>query len=307
MSKIENHSIFGNYKQVENRVTAALLQIFKIGGTNFIGNVISQIDEIDFPSSEINIVTQEREKSNVYDGLLECNFSFRVLVESKIELGDINKEQLRSLIKNACNETDYILYITPHGKKPKTLCDKDKNISWVNWKDLNTILTNYDTENEVLCFLIQEFEKFIDFLNLLEIDNPENRVQIVAGSYGEPKALQYGFYACQNHRSRKNSRYLAFYNKSKINTLFEIIGEPLNDCNLLELNDVKMKEYLSKYEPNYTYNDKRQFYRLKLIKENLNIKHDKRNANGKKVAYTMGVFRYTNIDKLYSAKTTEDL
>jgi len=34
--KIEDISIFGEYKQAENRVTAAFLQICKVGGEDFI-------------------------------------------------------------------------------------------------------------------------------------------------------------------------------------------------------------------------------------------------------------------------------
>lgn len=307
MSKIESHSIFGNYKQVENRVTAALLQIFKAGGTEFIGNVISQIDEIEFPSSEITIVTQEKEKNNVYDGLLECNFSFRVLVESKIDTNKINNRQLNGLIKNAKSPNDYILYITPDNNKPKELLNDFKQIYWVNWKQINEILKGLCSDEELLSFLILEFEKYLDFLNLLDVISPEQRVQIAAGSFGEPIALKYGFYACQNHRTIKKSKYLAFYNNRGIHSLFEIIQNPINDCNLLTLDDKNIKQYISEYEPNYRNSDKRLFFKLKLIKRDLSIKHNGINSKGKKTAYTMGVFRYTTIEKLYNAKTTEDL
>ena len=84
MSKIENHSIFGSYSQNENRVTAALLQILKVGGTEFISDFIGSIEEVEFPSKEISITTQIGEENNIYDGLLECDFSFRIFIESKI-------------------------------------------------------------------------------------------------------------------------------------------------------------------------------------------------------------------------------
>jgi hypothetical protein len=307
MSKIENHSIFGNYNQIENRVTAALLQILKIGGTEFIGNLISQIDEIEFPSSEINIVTQEKEKHNVYDGLLECNFSFRVLVESKIELEKIKQSQLEGLIKNAVNPTDYILFITPDHSKPTVLDQYEQKIYWANWKKINEILKEINTKQEPLNFLINEFEKYLEFLKLLNVVSREQRVQIAAGSYGEPTALEYGFYACQNYRTYKESKYLAFYNNRGIHTLFEIIGDPINNCDLSKLEDSRVKAYLSTHEPNYSSRDKRQFYHLKLVKGNLTIKHTGKNKKGKMTAFTMGVFRYTTIDKLLKAKSTEEL
>ena len=304
MGKIENHSIFGNYSQTENKVTAALLQILKVGGTEFIAKVISEIDEIDFPSSEINIITQEKENRNVYDGLLECAFSFRVLVESKIKLESINKTQLAGLIDNAQGTTDYILYITPDNKKPNELCDNSK-IYWSNWSKINEILKETNPKTEPINFLINEFEKYLESLELL--DSSEQRVQIAAGSWGEPIALKYGFYACQNNRTRKDSKYLAFYNCGGIHTLFEIVGEPQNDCDLSKSEDETIKKYLEVADPNYIRGSFRQFYPLKLVSNTLNIKHLGKNKKGKGSAYTMGVFRYTTIDKIKGAKTTDEL
>ncbi len=304
MSKIENYSIFGNYKQEENRVTAALLHILKIGGTEFIGNVISEIEEIDFPSSEINIITQERESNNIYDGLLECNFSFRVLVESKVKTNSVKTKQLKGLISNAKECNGIVLYITPDSSKPKELDNSEIKIYWANWKEINRILKEINNKTEPLNFLILEFEKYLDSLNLLEVIDKEDRVQIVAGSRGEPIALKYNFYACQNYRTYRPSRYLAFYNNRGIHSLFEIIGVPIDNTDLSSIEG--LKEYLQKYEPNYSRIDRRQYYKLKFIKK-LNINHDKVNSDGKRTAYTMGVFRYTTISKINIAQTTDDL
>ena len=304
MSTISDLSVFGNYSQNENRVTAALLHIFKLGGTEFIGNVISELDEIDFPSSEIQITTQTKENSNIYDGLLECNFSFRILIESKITHEAINPKQLEGLIKNSVNPSDYILYITTDYKKPKLLEGIEK-VYWTNWKEILAILIRVAPEKETLNFLIGEFEKFLDALNLLDVVTDEDRVQIAAGSLGEPIALEYNFYACQNNRNTRKSKYLAFYNKGGIHTLFEIIGEPINDYNLLK--NAEISGYIEKYEPNYTESNYRQFYKLKLLKDNLNIENDQINKNGKSTPFTMGSFRYTTIQKLLNAKTTGDL
>lgn len=303
MSKIESHSIFGNYSQTENRVTSAFLQILKIGGTDFIGKVISQLDDIEFPSSEINVVTQEKENKNVYDGLLECNFSFRVLVESKIKSEKINKVQLDGLLKNINHPSDYIIYITTDNKKPEIFKDIDK-VYWSNWKNILEILQELNPKTEPINFLINEFEKYLDFLNLLEVVNDDQRVQIAAGSYGEPIALKYNFYACQNHRTYRKSKYLAFYNNRGIHNLFEIIGDPINDYDLSS--NQELDDYLKTHEPNYIEKDKRQFYKLKFI-ESLDIKHNGKNKKGKKTAYTMGVFRYTTIDKIRTEKTTDNL
>lgn len=306
MSKIESQSIFGHYSQIENRVTAALLQIFKMGGTEFIGRVISQIDDIEFPSSEINVITQEKEEKNVYDGILYCNFSFRILVESKVKNEFINPIQLEGLLRNAQNPYDFILYITPDNCKPKILENNSPKIYWVNWKSINDILKAENNNSEPLNFLIHEFEKYLDFLRLLEVINKDQRVQIVAGSYGEPVGLKYSFYACQNNRTIKECKYLAFYNNGGIHSLFEIVEGPINNIDLSKVDNERVKQYLNEYEPNFK-TDYRQYYKLELIRSDLNIENVNKSKTGKNAAYTMGVFRYTTLDKLTNASTTADL
>ena len=173
MSKIENHSIFGSYSQNENRVTAALLQILKIGGTEFISDFIASIEEVEFPSKEINITTQTGEENNVYDGLLECDFSFRIFIESKIGNNKVDKKQLNGLIQNAqLHPKTYIIYITSDSKKPQILKDKVNDVErlfWINWKQVNDILKNeiVKPESEVLSFLITELKNCLKNLTYL--------------------------------------------------------------------------------------------------------------------------------------------
>ena len=59
--KIEDISIFGEYKQAENRVTTAFLQICKVGGENFIRFLTNQLN-IQLPSSEIEIQLRNNQK-----------------------------------------------------------------------------------------------------------------------------------------------------------------------------------------------------------------------------------------------------
>jgi len=323
MGKIENHSVFGRYSQTENKVTAALLQILKVGGTDFTEKFMNQIlddSDMSFPTSEIRVSTQKKENENVYDGLLECDFSFRVLIESKIKNESVNEVQLKGLIENAKSAPNsYIIYITTDNKKPEKL-EGIEQLFWLNWAEVMEILKEIlkdekpRPQSEVLSYLIDEFEKFIDYLKL--IATPKNRVQIVAGGFGESIAKDYLFYACQNNRGRKESGYLAFYRNKAIKTLF-IIDKVENDKDLREIakNNDKVRQYLDEKEPNYQ-GDKRQFYKLREVTVKdleslkieevpvINIVHETR---GRGKAYTMGAFRYTTIDKFIKAKTTEEL
>ena len=67
--KIEHISIFGEYKQAENRVTAAFLQICKIGGEDFIRFLANQL-AIQLPSSDIEIHSQVKGVVSLPDSLL---------------------------------------------------------------------------------------------------------------------------------------------------------------------------------------------------------------------------------------------
>jgi hypothetical protein len=58
-TRIESISIFGEYSQPENRVTAALLQILKAGGEELIRH-ISHTFGFSLPSSDISITAQHK-------------------------------------------------------------------------------------------------------------------------------------------------------------------------------------------------------------------------------------------------------
>jgi len=160
-------SVFGEYRQVENRITAALLHIFKVGGEPLMRDVLSEIG-VKLPSSDIEIFCQHKENESIPDGHLESNFSFRLLIESKINKGGaINKQQLdnhKSTIRRDHN--DFLLYITTHDEKPKEL----DNIAWTNWLKLQTRLENYTSgqnSGELLEFLISNFRTLLENQDLL--------------------------------------------------------------------------------------------------------------------------------------------
>lgn len=159
--KIEDISIFGEYKQAENRVTAAFLQICKIGGEDFIRFMTSQLN-IQLPSSEIEIQSQVKGTESVPDGLLESNFSFRLFVESKIAQNSINEKQLTGHKSQIKSNTDFLIYITPDESKPTIL----GQVNWTNWITVINIFNDYlqssQSENkQLLEFLIEHFNTLV--------------------------------------------------------------------------------------------------------------------------------------------------
>lgn len=225
---ISTYSIFGEYKQPENRVTAALLHILRIGGECLIKEMLRE-DWFPLPDSDIKVETQVGNAESIPDGKLSCSFNFQLFIESKVQINAINQKQLDNHRRQISidNGNDRLIYITPDSTKPKELGEGEL---WYNWKRIVDILVKYENKNELLNYLIEQFKLLVENLGLY--DYSHDRVIIVGGAYGENVALKYGFYACQNNRSFLSSKYLAFAHKNRIEYLFEIIGNPEDDVNL---------------------------------------------------------------------------
>ena len=297
---ITNISIFGHYKKDEDRVTSALLKILSKGGTQFISDVMNDLVDNWNPYNGIQISTQtsNKTKKNVYDGLLQSNFLFDLIIESKIKKSAVqNGPQLANLSAEAKNPNTFVLYITPDNTRPKSL--QKSNISWCSWDDVVKSLQNHNTQEEPLNYMIEQFVMYITDLKLLSSVNAQNTVLIVAGGFGRNIALKYNFYACQNNRTGRPAKYLAFYTKWKIQEVFEIEQDyPEVDCKLTKRKDIGT--FIKDYDPPYK-NDDLTFFKLKKLSYPIDVTHSG------KFAFTMGQFRYTTIDKLRNAKTTDDL
>ena len=154
--------------------------------------------------------------------------------------------------------------------------------------------------------MVEQFGLLTENLNLN--DNIEQRVLIVAGRFGEPVAKDYGFYACQNGRTFRKSRYLAFYSQNRIKDVY-IIDEVIDDVDISKCDEIVPQDYFDKYEKNY--NEKnRKLFKLKPcnVLENKQIINDAKSKNdpNRTCAYTQGQ-TYTTIDKLKDAEYTSQL
>jgi hypothetical protein len=304
--KIENISIFGEYKQAENRVTAAFLQICKVGGEEFIRFLTNQLN-IQLPSSEIEIQSQVKGEGSVPDGLLESNFSFRLFVESKIKPNSVNLAQLSGHRKQIVSKHDFLLYLTPDNEKPSIL----GKTQWANWLQIinafNDYLQTSQTENkQLLEFLVGHFNTLLDNLNLLGYtwDLSNESVIVLAGSWAEGIALNFNYYICQNRRSFKPSRYLAFYNSNQIRHVFEIIRPPEDDVNISERQEFEVLIQQAPYD--YT-NSVNKVFTLKLAQDVGPIINDKIDKNGNPCPFTYGQPRYTTLRALLSSTRTSQL
>ncbi len=101
-------------------------------------------------------------------------------------------------------------------------------------------------------FLVVHFNTLLVNLNLLGYtwDLNNDNVIIVAGSWAEGVALNYNYYICQNKRSFKSARYLAFFNNNQIRHVFEIDKAPEDDIKLSLRPE--FAAYLTNAEPGYS-------------------------------------------------------
>lgn len=304
--KIEDISIFGEYKQAENRVTAAFLQICKVGDEDLIRFLTNQLS-IQLPSSEIEIQSQIKGPGTVPDGLLESNFSFKLYVESKIKPNTVNASQLKGHRKQIVTSNHFLLYLTPDNTKPTIL----EQTHWANWLQIINIFNDYlqtsqSDNKQLLEFLVKHFNTLLGNLNLLGYtwDLNNDNVIIVAGSWAEGVALNYNYYICQNKRSFKSARYLAFYNSNQIRHVFEIVKAPEDDVNLSSRSE--FSKYISQAEPQYS-GDLKKVFTLKNTQNVGPVINDKIDKNGNPCPYTYGQPRYTKLPTLQSSTRTSQL
>jgi hypothetical protein len=306
---IDAQSIFGEYEAKENRLTVALLQILKIGGEPLIRYFAEGVG-FGLPSSEIGISTQVGGENSVLDGLLESDFRFRLLIESKIKPNSVNARQLKAHLshRKAQGENSILLYLTPDARRPPALTDE--SVAWANWVRVRDILNDYRQKSDVdqadvLNFLVDQFERFAGNLQILEpwqLDSEaQPRVLVVPARDARGTALRHQVYLCQNRRTFKPSRWIAFYAFGQIDTLAEIDGPPEDDVEMTKRNDL-MELAKTQPEPETP----RRLIRLKNVEQIGPITNDVRNQTGKAGAWVQGQ-RYTTIDKIRKARFTSEL
>ena len=135
-------------------------------------------------------------------------------------------------------------------------------------------------------------------------DENTNQVLIVAGNWAYPIAQKYGIYECQNNRSFRSSKYIAFYDDGKIQELFEIVGRPYDNATSSNTPEILK---MSLDIPNYNGNSLRRCFKLKSLGKIGPVVNDSKSKSGKNVPFTYGQPRYTTVDLIRKAKLTSEL
>ena len=311
---IDEHSIFGEYEARENRLTVALLQILKVGGEPLIRFFSNELGFV-LPSSEIGIFTQVVGDKSVPDGLLQSDFRFRLVIESKIKTGAVNGKQLAAHLEHRASLGDnaVLLYLTPDADRPAPLADP--SIAWASWANVRDVLNDYRQkpeieQAEVLSFLVEQFDRFAGNLGVLEawggpqgLGSPEarQRVLVVPARDARATARRFNVYVCQNRRAFKPSRWLAFYAFGQIDTLAEIEGAPEDDVVMTSRPDLAE---VAKTQPEPE--APRRVLRLGKVEEIGPITNDLQGKMGRAAAWVQSQ-RYTTIERIRKARFTSEL
>lgn len=307
---IDSISIFGDYNQLENRVTAAFLHICKEGGEELVRFILGELN-IPMPINEILIESQVKGDDSIPDGRLSSNFKFDIYIESKLGSGSLkdlgNQEQLNKHRKIAKEKNAKLLYLTNDDNKPEIL----EGVAWANWKTLLIILSDYLQKSEpsnrhLVEYLIMNFNILLANNVILEdtwsLD--DNKVIIVAGSWAEGIALSHNQYICQNKRYFRPSSYIAFYNESQIRHLFKISQPPKDDVSVDDI------QYLNEDDKEFDESGKEKKKRQFMLEDPQSIGpviNDKLDKNGVLCPYTYGQPRYTTLEKIKNASRTSQL
>lgn len=315
MAKIDNISIFGEYKKPEDRVTAALLHILNAGGQMVVERLFG--DLFDIPSNDINIIPQSKHEHSVPDGEVSCDCRYNIYIESKIASNAIDGTQLANHLKlTNPAENKYLCYITPDVTIPMQLVGLP--LEWLSWERVIEILLGIIADglaDRLLKFMIEQLILLIKHvvyydknrnkdLQLSPISEDE-RVIIVGGHWGEDVALSYDFYACQPYRFFLPAKYLAFYHQNRIKYMFEI-EEIQESVDIQHINHVKNSNYFTVKEPDYI-PQQRKYMKLNLVYTCASeIKNDKKDKNGKPCAFIQGQ-TYSTYSKITTATLTSQL
>lgn len=132
-------------------------------------------------------------------------------------------------------------------------------------------------------------------------DLNNDTVLVVAARWAEPTAIKHRMYICQNMRSFRSARYIAFYNAGRIRHVYELVDVPYHNCTLDNTPILRTIDNLEMPE------EPRQVMYIRPVADlDVNIANDTRDKNGRKQAFTYG-HRYTTLARIIHARQTSDL
>lgn len=315
-------SLFSQYSQGENRVTASILAVLKslaIPRTerllqSLVGDISSEFFRFsNQPSGNAGSVPDARISAN-----------FRIDIETKVRLNSVNETQVSnhlSSLKKAKESTRLLILLTPDRTEPDLMqkfCDKP--VVWRSFSELDSAIDELlEDSTEVVsereAFLLRELQQMLHAEKLLK---PANNVLVVPARNAWPEYLEYHAYVCQPNRTFQDVDYLAFYAdgeiKPKVAKILEVEEEVViaPDCvprtefrhlvKKLVANKARETGATNKILLLSSPDDADTVDLGRAVPNNLTTSK----ASGRTVAFTQNQ-RYVSMENLKKAKNTKDL
>jgi len=255
-------SIFSQYKQGENRVTASILAVFEKISFRLVEKILQILCE-DSNQSILTFENQFKADGCVPDARIQASFSY--LIETKIVPDSFSDrdQQLPNHLKALEKESGKfkrLLVLTPDSKCPKIVNDISSNsniigsnlIRWASFDDLYEAIrevtaSNSDLEDgeswldsdmpmvtEQEKFLLRELVQMLFAERLIGIDSSDSVLVVPArGAIHEYESL--AVYRCQPNRTFRPVPYIAFYHGRKIDKrIAKVLGKPIENVMLSE-------------------------------------------------------------------------
>ena len=104
-----------------------------------LNDFLQSLGDNGLPEKSLSLEAQkyidDKDVHSIPDGLISCNYAFKIYIESKLS-EDINRDQLENQ------------YIIQHATRPAELSE---GILWTNWSELLRFLKAYEPEEPNVC------------------------------------------------------------------------------------------------------------------------------------------------------------
>lgn len=277
------NSIFSTYSNAENRVTSTILAVFEKLNSATVTRILQVLME-DSTLELIEYENQIKSSESVPDGRIKGTFDY--LIETKVVLNSIDKEQIKKHLKLLKYDFSKLLVLTPDFDCPNDLrvlnSQHPHKIIWGSFDriidGINSVLQEstllFDRER----FLLVELKEFLINQRLTSEDFSKKALIVPAGSAWD-FYTRYSLYKCQANRTFQQSSYMGFYVNGQIKEYFpKILG--VIECVNIQRDDLDIIDII-------TLNDAKEDWireRLKSIKNNLN--QEEWNENSKFIVLT---------------------
>ncbi|BBC25118.1 hypothetical protein [Pseudanabaena sp. ABRG5-3] len=248
-------SIFSQYKQGENRVTASILAVFEKISFRLVEKILQILFE-DTNQSVLTFKNQVKHKDSVPDARIHASFTY--LLETKVVPilnNSAAQEQLRNHIKVLEGESTKhkrLLVLTPDREFPEIITEviKQTGSDLIRWSSFNAL---YEAIREVTAsnilseertswlesdlpmvteqerFLLRELVQMLFAERLIGTDYGDS-VLVVAARGAIKEYRDFSVYLCQPNRTFRSVPYIAFYHRGKIDRhIAKILEKPIEE------------------------------------------------------------------------------